>query len=61
MGKSRFEIYKDARNEWRFRMIAGNGEIVATSEGYSTKAAAVNGIDSIRNNASEALIEEVNE
>lgn len=50
MGKSRFEIYKDTRNEWRFRMIAGNGEIVATSEGYSTKAAAVNGIDSIRNN-----------
>ncbi len=33
-----FEVYKDQRGEYRFRLKAGNGEIVATGESYETKA-----------------------
>ena len=36
-----FEIYRDAAGEWRWRLVAGNGRIVADSgEGYSRKASA---------------------
>ena len=38
-----FEIYQDAKGEYRFRLKAGNGEIVATGEGYSTRSGAVAG------------------
>jgi hypothetical protein len=45
-----FEVYKDAREEHRFRLKAPNGEIIASGEGYSTKAACLNGINSIKEN-----------
>lgn len=48
---AKFEIYKDKAGEFRFRLKAGNGEIILSSEGYSTKAACENGIASVRNNA----------
>jgi uncharacterized protein len=35
---------------------AGNGEIVASSEGYKTRAAATKGIDSVKNNAAGATV-----
>lgn len=34
---AKFEVYQDARGEFRFRLKAGNGEIVATGEGYKTR------------------------
>ncbi|MEA2774421.1 MAG: uncharacterized protein QOD93_7383 [Acetobacteraceae bacterium] len=34
----KFDLYKDSRGEFRFRLKAGNGEIIATGEGYTTKA-----------------------
>jgi len=46
-----FEVYKDARGEFRFRLKAANGEIIASSEGYKSKAAAQNGVESVRTNA----------
>jgi uncharacterized protein len=57
----KFELYKDARGEYRFRLKAGNGEVIATGEGYSSKAAAKNGIDSIKRNAPEAEIVELDD
>ena len=45
-----FEIYKDAREEHRFRLKAPNGETIASGEGYSTKAACLNGINSVKEN-----------
>ena len=54
----KFEMYKDKAEEFRFRLKARNGEIIATSEGYSSKAACENGIESVRRNASEAEIVE---
>lgn len=39
MGQNeRFEVYKDAQKQYRWRLKGGNGEIVATSEAYTTKA-----------------------
>ena len=54
----KFEMYKDKADEYRFRMKARNGEIIATSEGYSSKAACENGIESVKKNAPEAEIVE---
>lgn len=54
----KFELYQDKAGEYRFRLKAKNGEIIGTSEGYKTKASAENGIESVKNNAPEAEIEE---
>lgn len=55
----KFEIYKDKAGKWRFRLKAGNGEIIAVGEAYESKAACENGIDSIKRNAPEAPIVEI--
>jgi len=54
----KFELYTDKAGEYRFRLKAGNGEVIAlASEGYSSKAAALNGIDSIRRNADAEVVD----
>jgi len=50
----KFEVYMDKAGEFRFRLKARNGEIIATGESYKAKASCLNGIDSIRRNAPEA-------
>ena len=50
----KFEMYLDKGGEYRFRLKAPNGKIVAVSEGYTTVAACENGIQSVKNNAAEA-------
>ena len=47
----KFEMYKDKAGEFRFRLKAGNGEIILASEGYKAKASCENGIASVRKNA----------
>ena len=54
----KFELYQDKAGQYRFRLKARNGEIIATSEAYTTKAACENGIESVRSNAPEAPIAE---
>ena len=54
----KFEMYEDKAGEFRFRLKARNGEIIATSEGYKTKANCENGIDSVKKNAPEAEVVE---
>jgi len=49
-----FEIYKDKAGEFRFRITATNGNVLATSEGYKQKASAVNAIDRIKSDAAGA-------
>ena len=51
MGK--FEIYKDKRGEFRFRLKAGNGQTILTGEGYASKSGCENGIASVKKNASD--------
>lgn len=46
-----FELYTDKAGEFRFRLKAGNGEIILASEGYTAKASAMNGIESVKTNA----------
>lgn len=44
-----FEIYEDSRGEWRWRLVAENGEIVADSaEGYDSKSNAERAVEAIR-------------
>ena len=50
----KFEVYVDKAGEFRFRLKARNGEIIATGEGYKAKTSCLNGIDSIRRNAPDA-------
>ena len=50
----KFELYKSSNGQFRFRLKAGNGEIIASPEGYSSKAGAVNGIESVKTNAANS-------
>jgi uncharacterized protein YegP (UPF0339 family) len=52
----KFELYTDAQGKYRFRLKAGNGEIIAVGEAYESKAGALNGIDSVRRNAADAEV-----
>lgn len=55
----KFELYTDASGKYRFRLKAGNGEVIAVSEAYATKASALNGIESVKKNAPDASVVEV--
>ena len=52
----KFEVYTDKAGEFRFRLKARNGEIIAASEGYKAKASCLNGIESVRKNAPDAEV-----
>ena len=52
----KFEVYLDKAGEYRFRLKARNGEIIAVGEGYKALSGCLNGIDSIKRNAPDAEI-----
>ena len=54
----KFEMYEDKAGEFRFRLKATNGQVIAVSEGYTAKAGCLNGIESVQKNAPVAEIEE---
>ncbi|MBR5372561.1 MAG: YegP family protein [Oscillospiraceae bacterium] len=55
----KFEVYKDKAGEFRFRLKATNGQIIAVSEGYKAISGCLNGIDSVKKNAdSEITVQE---
>jgi uncharacterized protein YegP (UPF0339 family) len=56
-----FEWYKDKKGKFRFRLKAANGEVIATSEAYSSKDSCVNGIESVKKNAPIAKVVEAKE
>jgi len=53
---AKFEIDKDIAGEFRFKLIALNGETIAVSEGYKAKEGCLNGIESVRVNAPVAVL-----
>ncbi len=55
----KFEVYTDKAGEFRFRLKARNGEIIAASEGYTAKASCLNGVESVRKNAADAQVEKL--
>lgn len=54
----KFELYQDKAGFYRFRLKARNGEIIAVSESYTGRAGCLNGIESVKKNASDAEITE---
>ncbi len=44
---SKFEIFRDKKDSFRFRLLADNGQNILTSQAYSSKAACINGIKSV--------------
>lgn len=54
----KFELYRDNAGKFRVRLKARNGEIIASSEAYETKANAKNGIKSVQDNAPTATIDD---
>ena len=55
----KFELYTDKSGEFRFRLKAKNGEIIAVSEGYKSHASCINGIESVKKNAPDAQTEKI--
>lgn len=53
----KFQLYQDKRGLYRFRLKAKNGRIIAVSQAYRSKAACLEGIESVRTNA-KTLIQE---
>lgn len=54
---ARFEVFNSSDHYW-FRLRAGNGETILASQGYTTKESAINGINSVRENAPNAEVED---
>ena len=54
----KFEVYEDKAGEFRFRLKATNGQVIAASEGYKAKASCLNGVESVKKNAPEAEVVE---
>ena len=51
----KFEVYKDKAGEFRFRLKATNGQIIAVSEGYKAISGCMNGIESVKKNADSEI------
>ena len=47
----KFEISARKNGEFQFNLKAANGQVILTSEGYSSKPACLNGIESVRKHA----------
>jgi uncharacterized protein YegP (UPF0339 family) len=55
---AKFVLKKGSTGKFRFNLVATNGQVIATSESYETKASAVNGIESVKRNAPNAEIDD---
>ncbi|QAY73754.1 DUF1508 domain-containing protein [Agromyces protaetiae] len=54
---ARFEVYEGG-DGWRWRLIAGNGENVASGQAYASKDGAKKGVDAVKRAAAEAEVTE---
>lgn len=50
-----YEVFKGKDSQWYWHLKAGNGEIIAVSEGYSSKQMALHGIESVKENAESPI------
>jgi uncharacterized protein YegP (UPF0339 family) len=56
----KFEVYKDKGGQYRWRLVASNGRNIAESgEGFSSKQACLDGIESVKKNAAGAQVVEL--
>lgn len=54
----KFEIYKDKGGEFRVRFKAANGQLLFSTEGYSSKSGATGLIESVKKNAPDAQVDD---
>lgn len=54
----KFEVYNDKAGEFRFRLKATNGQIIAVSEGYKALSGCMNGIESVKKNADSEIVKQ---
>ena len=54
----KFEVYQDKAGEFRFRLKATNGQVIAVGEGYKALASCLNGVESVQKNAPDAPVVE---
>lgn len=55
----KFEVYGDKAGKYRFRLKASNGQVIASGQAYSSKESCLNGIESIKKNAMDAKVVEL--
>ncbi|PZG16796.1 YegP family protein [Nonomuraea aridisoli] len=55
----KFIISEDEQGGYRFALVANNGQTLAVGSGFPSKMACVNGIETVRRNAPEAVIEDL--
>jgi uncharacterized protein YegP (UPF0339 family) len=58
---AKFEISKDKAGKFRWHLKAANGEIIAASQAYDTRASAEKGIESVKTNAAAAKVVDLTE
>jgi hypothetical protein len=54
----KFVLKKGSSGKFHFNLHASNGQVIATSEAYESKAAALNGIKSVQTNAPDATVDD---
>ncbi|MEV4006333.1 YegP family protein [Actinomadura sp. NPDC049753] len=54
----KFQLKKGTSGKFHFNLVATNGQVIATSEAYESKASALKGIESVRKNAPEAELDD---
>ena len=54
----KFVVKKGSTGKFRFSLLSTNGQIVATSEAYNSKASAMNGVKAVRSLAADATLED---
>lgn len=57
MALAKYEVFEDRRGEYRWRLVAANGEVVSQSEAYSRKADAERGLEDAKEASAEADLE----
>jgi hypothetical protein len=53
---AKFVVKKGSTGKYRFNLVATNGQVIATSEAYESRAKALAGIESVRKNAAGAVL-----
>jgi len=48
-----YVVTKRTNGEFQFNLKAGNGQVILTSEGYTSKANCLSGIDSVKRNSKD--------
>ena len=55
---AKFVLKRGSSGKWHFNLVATNGQVIASSESYETKASALKGIESVKRNAPNAEIDD---